>query len=801
MKKYIGILIINLIFCSAVFSQLEKEGPEHQKGRAEYFSRMKANPDGVTYNDIMRMLLECRNNATQRTSSVFQWKQFGPGLKQYSGKTQRITRDPNNKAVFYLCTPGGGLWKSSNNGSSWTNLTSNYPIIGVTDIAIDKNNSNILFIATGDGMPNYFNEANPSSGVMKSTDGGITWSNTGLSFSSSFPQRINKLMINPGDPNFIHAVTDSYLYYSYDGGTTWVYQTITYGVTDMEIDPVNPNVVYAVSNSGFFRSTTWGTNFSLVSSIGLPFGLGEPEIAVCNKGNYVALYTTASDAFSAMFESYDAGATFLPIPTDVSVSYAKGGYTWYTSGFAIRPDNDSVLAIGGQFGGAITYDKGQNWKIFELSPDNHELEFIGGDTIAVCNDWGITKLNDPKNAPFYETNFGNGLELHLCYKLGIDKKDTSKVYFGAQDMGINRMDLVLDSLFTVVGGDGFECLVNYQNDSLIYFERQYGFLLGSNDYGFGNWWISPSGSGSGDFYTPFKMNTKNPRTLYAGYIDKLYKTDSVSINTWTVMTSYPSSNNIAGIHTSEKVGSLIMISGLNNTLFKSIDDCATFSQLNFPSGADGISDLQFDYKDTSLVLCSKFGFTPYKIFKSNDGGKNWFDFSTGIPSIPVYSLVQDTATGVWFAGTELGVFSRAIGDPSWLLFGQGLPNVPVFDLKIQNQSHKLIAGTMGRGVWAVSLKSFYSGVNETKQKQDQILCYPIPFKEKISVQIPEDLKGKNISVSITDVNGKILINEHFDSAPGTVIDIDTKKINSAGTYFLIVSGEGKYSARKIIKSP
>ncbi len=180
-----------------------------------------------------------------------------------AGRDNFVTFHPSNPLKLYAGSASGGLWETSNGGTTWSTNTDNQPVLGCADLVIDPSNNNIMYLATSGG-DDFFNGGPvvSSDGVYKSTDGGLTWQQTGLAFAVSQNRFIHKLVLDPTNPQIIFAATSIGVQRSTNGGATW--SSVQSGnIWDLKFHPTNPSIVYASGNV-FYRSTTSGTSFSLV---------------------------------------------------------------------------------------------------------------------------------------------------------------------------------------------------------------------------------------------------------------------------------------------------------------------------------------------------------------------------------------------------------------------------------------------------------------------------------------------------------------------------------------------------------
>ncbi|MFB6307673.1 MAG: WD40/YVTN/BNR-like repeat-containing protein, partial [Flavobacteriales bacterium] len=186
----------------------------------------------------------------------------GPGGM---GRLNRVIFNPNTEDEIFVASASGGLWKSTNKGAAWENKTDQLPSLGVTDVAVDYTNTDIIYMATGDGdgMDAW------SVGVWKSTDGGNTWNRTGLDWKVVKQNTINRLLIHPNNPDILLAATSNGIYKTNDAATNWT-KTQSGQFMDMEFRPTDPATVYAVGSGSFYRSRNTADSFTKLNSDSLP---------------------------------------------------------------------------------------------------------------------------------------------------------------------------------------------------------------------------------------------------------------------------------------------------------------------------------------------------------------------------------------------------------------------------------------------------------------------------------------------------------------------------------------------------
>ncbi|HKX85529.1 MAG TPA: hypothetical protein VJL37_02570, partial [Flavobacterium sp.] len=219
----------------------------------------------MTSEDLWNAWLQKSNSKNARRAlPASNWTATGPfthsntgSWSSGQGRVNFICVDPSNPSTIYIGAPAGGLWKSTNNGSTWTVLTDNLPQIGVSGIAVDYSNPNTIYIATGDKDSSDTNFA----GVFKSTDGGLTWNNTGALSGTSLA---GDLFIHPTNNQILWCITNAGIFRTINGGTSWTnVRAGNFAQGSLRLKPSDPTTVYAVDGDNFYKSTDTGATFTI----------------------------------------------------------------------------------------------------------------------------------------------------------------------------------------------------------------------------------------------------------------------------------------------------------------------------------------------------------------------------------------------------------------------------------------------------------------------------------------------------------------------------------------------------------
>ncbi len=703
--------------------EVEKGKGFKQFKRWEAFMKPRVYPTGEMPNP--GALFQAKQYvAANFSSSSADWKPLGPfngNALDGIGRVNRLVFHPTNAQIIYACTAAGGLWKTTNGGTLWTTNTDLLTNLGSSDLLIDPTNTNIMYLATGDrdGGDTY------SFGVLKSTDSGVTWNATGLSFNQSQAVRVSDLYMHPQNSSIIIASTRSGIYRTTNAGVNW--QMVQNGTFNEVVQkPGNPNVLYTstiTSAARIYRSTNNGVSWSLINSAGLPSnGVRRIEIAVTdNDSNYVyALMGASNNGFYGLYRSIDGGSNWTQRSNSPNLmgwsttGNDNGGQAWYDLALAVDPTDKNRLYTGGvniwtSANGGTSWNLAAHWYGGGGAPfvhaDIHDLEYSPTGQLWSGNDGGIYSKSETSSA-WAEHN--DGLNITQYYKIGAAANDTTRVIAGAQDNGTHLMTNPL-SWDRVRGGDGMDCAISSLNSNVMYASVYYGDFQKSTNGGNrfnANFNLPPSGNGN--WVTPFALDPKHPDTIYAGF-SRVWRSYNGGVSFSAVSPSNLTGGANMDVLTVAPNHTNVLYISEGNNFWISEDRGATW--INHSSkipGNTAITGIAVSHLNPKHVAISRSGYgTSQKVYTSTDGGFSWTNLSGNLPNIPANCLtyVEDNSGGL-YVGTDAGVFYRDKNMTDWVAFNVGLPNVIVNDLEINYVNLKIRAGTYGRGVWESDLFGF-----------------------------------------------------------------------------------------------
>jgi photosystem II stability/assembly factor-like uncharacterized protein len=763
-----------------------------------YFTENRSTPEGnlpdadIHFTEWLKYRAE--HSQKFQAASTPNWSQWGPNPSFRVGRTQCLRQDPSNPNVLYLGTPASGLYKSTNGGGSWTGLTDFIPVLGVSDVAIDPSNPQIVYMACGDADGGTLNNVY-SVGVMKSTDGGTTWSTTGLNWNFSNARRIGRLIINPDSTNVLLAATSNGIYRTRNGGTTWT-QVRTGNHEDIEFHSVNSGIVYAGSSSQFLRSIDGGFTWT-ASTTGLP-ATGNRVIVAVSPINPSAVWCVfaSNTAFTGLYKSSDQGLTFSTLGSS-GVSSAVGGFPWYALTLAVSPKDENLIAIGGILA-RRTADNGATWSSTGTENDYHDMVFWQNskDSLFICNDKGVYRMNNLSAPSSTLTNLNSNLNLIMCYRIGITAANSNIGFCGTQDNATYKLNTgVPDFSGVMFNSDGGYCEVDQTTGNFVLAEREYGQLFKSTTGG-GPFSYSacspPAMSGQGYFVTPMRIHSQNQQIVYAGYDEVWKSTDGAT--TWTTVSNFPGSTDLRHLTVAPSDGEVVYVSTGSN-LWKTTNGGSSWADLSaMLPFTSNITSISVHSTDANKVWLTRGGFTAGgKVYYSNDGGLTWSNISGTLANVPANCLAhENNPVDGLYVGTDLGVWYRDNSMSDWVPYNTGLPVVVINQLEIQYATNKIIAGTYGRGFWISYLNAFTVG-QTTIENHSGLSVFPNPANGVVQINIPEEFgQGK---LSLYDLKGRIIFERNLSN---TIIhNLNVSKYES-GIYLLEVFSNGKVFRERVV---
>jgi len=629
------------------------------------------------------------------------------------GRINCIAFHPTDNNTYWVGTAAGGIWVTTNNGSTWTCLTSSLDALAVSDIVIppDYATSNTIYIATGD--KDHWD--NRSIGVLKSTNGGAVWNSTGISYQLSNGKMVNRILQDPNNNQILIAATTDGVYKTTNGGAVWSTQLTSTDFIDMEYKPGDFNTLYGSTTDGKIYvtsngGTSWTQAFSNTSAYRI-------ELAVSsNQASWVyAIAVNSGSGLYGIYKSTNSGAAYSQVFSGTTLNLMgwnsnggdSGGQGWYDLCLAVSPSNANTLLVGGvntwrSTNGGTSWSIVNHWSgngVQAVHADKHKLAYrINGDLFE-CNDGGVYLSN---NNGTNWTDKTNGLVISQMYKLGVSQTVSNETITGLQDNGTKLLSAgVWDD---VKGGDGMECLIDYSNVNIQYGTYVNGQIDRTTDHWGSATQIQPSGAGSGAWVTPYIIDPGNPQILYAGYAD-IWKTTNRGTS-WTKISTMNTSDKIRSMAIAPS-NTLVLYVAAQYKIWKTISGGTSWSEITgtLPVGSGSITSIAVKNNDANMLWITMSGYNANKVYQSVNGGSSWTNLSTGLPSIPAYSIVQNiqsTTEDQLYVGTELGVYFKK-GSDNWIAYNTGLPNVKLGELEIYYnsiaQNSILRAATFGRGLW------------------------------------------------------------------------------------------------------
>ncbi|WP_462222674.1 VPS10 domain-containing protein [Ferruginibacter sp.] len=707
-------------------------------------------------------LINCITINAQISSATFgmmQARQLGPAVT--GGRISAIEGVNNEPRTLYIGTAGGGVWKTTNAGVSFTSVFDKY-CQSIGALAIDQQNPKTIYVGTGES--NMRNTVSIGDGLFKTTDGGDNWSRI-PGFDST--EHISKVIINPKNSNIIYVAcpgplwSDSKhrgLYKSADGGKTFdkiLYINEKTGCADAVIDPVNPEIIYASTwefrrtpysfnsggnGSGMYKSTDGGKTWNVLSS-GLPakpFGRAALALAPSEPNKLLAIVEAEK---TGLYISNDAGATWKNQSAIVNVVSRP----FYFSCLVIDP-KDAKRVYRPGFGFSYSDDGGNSFADggFSVHSDMHALWINPQYTnqMYLGTDGGVYMSTDRGASWLLLAS----LPVPQFYHVAFDNKEPYNVYGGLQDngswvapsqaaFGIKNSDWKF-----LFGGDGFWVQPDGIDESIVYAEYQGGHVNRVNTKDGTSYSVQPQQAIGEEklrfnWNTPVVIGSKNKNNLYVAS-QYLYKSTTQG-RSWQKISPDLTTNDKKK-QEQEKSGGMsadntsaenhctiftIAESPLDeNIIWAGTDDgnlqYTTDGGKNWTNvaknyAAAGIAPQswvtsiepgKFD-KNTVYVTWENHMYGDHKTYagKSTDMGKTFTKFVSEEFNAFAHKIKEDNVNkDLLFLATEMGLYATLDGGKKWFRMKNNIPwKAMVRDIQIHPTTNDLIIATHGRGILIV----------------------------------------------------------------------------------------------------
>ncbi len=720
------------------------------------------------------------------TTLLTQWELVGPD--NIGGRISDIEMPGLDYQTIYAGTASGGIFKSTNGGSSWIPVFDDALSLSIGDIAIAQSDPAILYAGTGEANAGGGSVTYDGLGVYRSDNAGNDWNYLGLENSGS----VGRIAVNPQNPDIVYVAAmgrlfsnnpERGIFKSVNGGQTWqkvLYINDSTGAVDVLVHPTQPNIVYATTwqrvrrphrrdyggdGSGIYKSTNAGQTWTELTN-GLPAGpnIGRIGISVCRNQPEVlyAVYADRIGFFDGVYKSIDNGLSWTEL-NGSSLTTCFSSFGWWFGRVQADPVNPQIAYILGVTMHK-TVDGGTSW--FDITGqahvDQHALHIhpVNNQFLMLGNDGGVYQSSTQGAGWNHLVN----LPVTQFYTCENDNQNPNHYYGGTQDNGtIRTLSGGLSDWAEIYGGDGFRVTVDPVNNQNIYAEYQYGGFSKSTNGGISflpaTWGMN--GSDRYNWNCPYVLDPQNPAILYFGS-NIIYKSTDFA-DSWTPVS--PDLSNGPGFG-GVVYGTVttISVSPLNqNVVWAGTDDGNiwisqnagnAWLQVNNGLPVRYITSVAADPVNPAKAWLTLSGFRydeylPH-VFMTEDYGQTWQDRSGNLPDIPVNKIViQPGSTGNLFLATDGGVFYSNDQGFSWTFMNNGLPNVPVIDLKFHAGSNTLIAATYGRSMYRMNMDNF-PGLDDHKPMSGILIsqvnnCIIISGAEKDAKIDLFNMEGKRIT--------------------------------------------------------
>jgi photosystem II stability/assembly factor-like uncharacterized protein len=779
--------------------------------------------------DIQSQIKKIPTEIDYRNLPINSWSNIGPygmnvtyeGGVRYSGRILDI-EPPQNGASIRVAGASGGIWQfSSFFPFSPLGIMNTTTTQSTSTFVTKPGDKRTIFVGTGE------ESQRTGTGLWRTTNEGTSWTNIPI---SPTPSAFNKIRYSPGSTTIIHAVTDVGYFQSTDGGSSWT-RKFTGNITDVSINPANTNDLYITKwgdslTGGIYATNNAGLSWYKIITPGIPTtNVGRSAITECTSSPYilyVLITRNDNNAPMGIYKTVNWGSSW----TNVSPSLTSlGGNGWYNAVIGVSPtDPNRVLA--GMTNLVITGNGGSSWSQItdhNVHADIHAITWESNGTTVYCgNDGGLSTSNDV-GVSWNNTNNNFGITQYYHCSVGI--ADNQFICGGSQDNGLSfTTNGGVSGWSHSLGGDGGGVSFDPTNSTRIFavtgayggsikFRRQI-----SNNSG-QSWTDFNNGISEDSNWTPvIRTDREIPFKVYTNANSFVYYSQS-PYSSWSKLNAASFPDLVSNVTvTSGGVVFACLSHGSGGAQLRVYENGTWYERsAGLPSytpvrTVTHITTGFFpNFITHSYAVMNGLGTPGQKIFRSTNFGLTWANITGDLPNVPLGDLVRHpTNPSILYIGTEFGCYKTSNGGANWVRWNNGMPDanivteMGVIDSLSTSGKYYVLAATFGRGVWIrdISGDDPMTGVkdnsNEIANKFELQQNFPNPFNPSTSIKfgIP---KSSHVKISIYDITGKLIETLIDKDMTASTYEITWNANNySSGVYFYRLDTEGFSDVKKMI---